>query len=168
MLFKEYLEQNVISEINESSMTRDEFVSRIEKSFLKYFPNGELHSSGSALGGDKSIFFYGALGGWKVTRQNDPLSIDAWIHDGVDENGLMKDKITLEWNSSSLSVNPPEGSYLVMDSVKLGFRKKSGTPEQVLKAIDNSFKKAAKIVKENIDNIYGVDKIDSKHLVIKG
>lgn len=157
--------KKLISEAK-TPMTREEFIQKCESLFLKHFPNGNFRSQGGALGGDDSIHFSGTLyGGDNVTRMNDPMQIGAWVHSGV-VDGVMKDKIQIEWSQHSLSTNPPEGSFYAMGHVKFPMRKKTGTPEQVLKNIETAFKRSAGLVLDNIDNIYQLQKIDKKFLKI--
>lgn len=146
---------------------RADFIKTIEGLFLKHFPNGNFRSSGGCLGGDDSIHFSATLyGGDNVTRLNDPMQISAWVHDAIDEDGNLKSKVCLEWSQSSLSTNPAPDSFMAMDTVRFKFRKKTGTPEALLKAIGTSFKKAAGLVLDNVDNIYRVHTIDKKYLKI--
>ena len=159
--FKEDLKES-------SEISREDFATEVEKAFKKHFPNGSFVFQGGALGGDASINFTGGLidSDNRLDRMNDVLQISAWMHDSVDSEGMMLDKITLEWDNSQMLVKPEEGSHMAMGRVKLGLRKKTGTPQVVLKAIVNSFKKSAGIVKKNIDDVYGHDQIDPKYLKI--
>jgi len=52
-----------------------------------------------------------------------------------------------------VELNSVEGSYMAYGRVKFGWRKKTGTPEQLLKHLDNYFKKMRKVVDANKDNL---------------
>lgn len=159
--FSDYLKEEV------KSMTRKEFISKIEESFKKYFPNGDFLSYKETLSNADSIIFSATLfGGGSVIRMNDPLQMVGDCFESVDDNGIMKDKIDLEWSQASLAITPKDGSPHARKTIKLGLRKKTGNVNVVLKAIDSSFKKAAGVVIDNIDIIYKVDEIDKKYLKV--
>lgn len=65
---------------------------------------------------------------------------------------------------SRISVNPPEGSYLAMDSVKVPIRAfKKGTEKKVLSTFEKFAKQYKQIVKDNEDNIYGRENYSDRY-----
>lgn len=157
--------KNLLNE-QKTPMTRDEFVSQLDSAFKKHFPNGEFMIRGGAIGGDDTIFFDGMIGGYTVTRHNDNLSFRGSLHDCC-VDGIMNDRIQLEWSGASISLKPQPDSYYAMDNVKIGLRKITNTPEKVIASFKKAVQKAAKLVIENKENLYQVEKTDAKYLEIK-
>lgn len=141
----------------------DDFAGKIQKTIEKIFPKSFVHvrfkkNLGKSiqisflLGKDKSEWINGI-------PENDPMKhmFFIWL-DRMGDDNIIPDKISIELSQGgSLYVMPKEGSHLAYDSVKIGWRKKTGTPEQILKHIDDYFKKAMKVLKNN------KDRMDDRH-----
>jgi hypothetical protein len=137
--------------------TAAELVPVIERTIRKHFPKSVVRAAFSAnLKPGISITF--AIAGSKAEvpngiMQND-LSYTSLFIWGMDKEGNLAP--TLQFDPSqggSISTKPPEGSHLAFGNVKVGLRKKKGTPEQLLKHIDNYFAKLLKTLKANKDNL---------------
>ncbi len=61
---------------------------------------------------------------------------------------------TLEKKSSTIDVNPEEGSYMAMGRIKIPYRKTTGDAKKVLAAFERFLKKAKKLLQDNDANIY--------------
>lgn len=140
-----------------SYTTAAELTRAIESAIRKHFPKSALRVGFSHnLKPGISIMFAIAGGKDEVPNgimQNDLSYTTAFIW-GTDKEGNLEP--TLQFDPSqggSIMVKPPEGSHLAFGSVKAGLRKKKGTPEQVLKHIDNYFAKLLKTLKANKDNL---------------
>lgn len=144
--------------------TAEEFLDKIKRAIEKHMPPGQILDSGfrESLGGGgrRNMHIWTSL-----ARSKDKVSGGIWNNDyalqkfliwDIEKDGILKDKVTVEASGSqSLSVKPEPGSYRAFDSVKFGWRKKTGTPEQIVKHFDNYFAKVAKVIKANKDNIPG-------------
>lgn len=149
----------------------DKFIANVSSYFKKSFPNGT--SSGglrNTIGADHITFDF-VLANPKVSIHNDPMHISFLIQwgSGFGEQPLtLEQGAELEFNvsSSSISVNPPEGSHLAMGRVKTKLTnvKKGGSLEKFDKKMKAWVPKLRKLFEEHKDNIYQVDKIDPKYL----
>lgn len=138
--------------------TAAELVPAIEATIRKHFPKSALRvRSGSGLGSAAISITFAIAGGKDEVpngiMQNDLSYTSLWIY-GMDKDGNLKP--TLKFDPSQggrVMVKPPEGSHLAFGSVKVGLRKKTGTPAQVLKHIDTYFGKLLKTLKANKDDL---------------
>ena len=100
--------------------------SQIIAAYRKHFPNGWIQISESSLGGKTSTFI--KFGVQSTTN----------VVNGISENDRGFHILKIEGQTlslvvgGSLAVPPPAGSHLAFGSVKVGFRKKTGTPEQLI------------------------------------
>lgn len=84
-------------------------------------------------------------------RDND-RALQTFYIDGVNDDDTLKDKLTATISrGDSLTVKPEPGSYYAFGHVKFGWRKKSGTPDQIVKHFGNYFKKVKKVIQDNKD-----------------
>ena len=158
MKFKSYI-------LNEASkkMSVSEFISATEKAIRKSFPKSFLRIRSSkglgtsidiafTIGKDKSEWSMGI-------PENDPMLhkfMIAWNQ--FTDNTFTSEKILAEINQGgSLTVQPEEGSYMAFGSIKIGWRKKTATPDKIVKHFENYFKKAKKVLRDN------KDKLDKRH-----
>lgn len=142
-----------------------DLMDQLQTSFLKYFPNGYFRIQHSKRFGNSIIISLGLIKDQKDVssniRENDPMFTNIFLHyneaTGIFEVGS---------SSSGLSINPEEGSYMAMGTVKNPVRKfKTDNQAVIVKKLDQYFAKYKEIVKANWDNIYGVDRIDPKYMV---
>lgn len=84
-------------------------------------------------------------------RDND-RALQTFYVDGVNDDDTLKDKLTATISrGGSLTVKPEPGSYYAFGHVKFGWRKKSGTPDQIVKHFGDYFKKVKKVIQDNKD-----------------
>lgn len=138
--------------------------SKIEAILKDKFPNAYVSASYSDRFCESIGVRFGLIGDdadlpWKI-RQNDPLHTIFNIFVSGDDS--YEAKIL----TGGLSVNPPEGSYLAMEHVKVPFRKTKGDEKRVIKAFERFADRAANVVRENKENIYQVDRVPAKYLEV--
>jgi len=104
--------------------------------------------------GRKHIYLVTALEKDKSKWSNGIMMNDPALHKiiiyGVNEDDTLADK--LEANIATggkLMVKPDPGSHYAFGSVKFGWRKKKGTPDQIVKHFGNYFKKVKKVIQDN-------------------
>jgi len=164
MKLEKYMLENTT--LNESLMTVDEFVKKLESTIKKIFPKSYVNAYAStnlgssimltfALGKDKSEWAGGYM-------DNDPLLHKFMIGwNSFTEGHFIKDKIQAEISQGgSLRVNPEEGSRMAYGRAKIGWRKKTASPDKIIIHFENYFKKAKKVLKDSIEK--GIIKINKK------
>lgn len=136
----------------------------IEEILKSRFPNGYVRAFYSENLTRHISISFGLIGDIEDVsnkiRHNDPLHHSFMI--------FVEGEDSYEANRSMgrLMVKPPEDSYLAMGSVKTPFRKTTGDSKKVIKAFERFADRVVKIVRENKEDIYGVDKIPTKYLEI--
>ena len=147
--------------ITEAEISNEQMMDGISKAFSKYFPHGwKIVRQGNGLSADSIHVYIGLVGDTTELpsgiRENDPM-FHSWI--------LFPDKKgwSAESSQGSLAINPPEGSYLAMGSVKTKWRKTKGDNNKMVKTFDTFFKRLKALVKENESNIYGRNKLKDKY-----
>ena len=163
--FKDYIsEGNVISD--EDKKVSQDFFDSLEKMFRKEFPKGFFRARVDNRFGSASMAIRFGLGHFPNNiEENDPILHRIMIHLNTSEN--FKEADNIEFNPSGvIYVNPDEGSYLAMQSVKtkLTAIKKKGTLDKIEKKMKSWFPRLRKIFDENKENLYGVDKIPNELL----
>lgn len=159
--------KNFKSFINENALSPDEFIEKVQESFLKHFPNGYVK-----IVTDKGLV-KGAITAWFGMIGNTKDNTN-----GIAENDKMrhsfvmfpnKDLSAYEFKGSGrIYINPEEGSHMAMSSIKTGMGNNSSiTLDKALIKMEKFFSKLSGLMKDNVDNIYGVDKIDKKYLIFK-
>jgi len=153
--------------LNESLMTVDEFISKLESTIKKIFPKSFIKAYASTnLGSSISLTF--ALGKDKTKWtnaiiQNDPL-FHSWMigWNSFTEGHFIKEKIQAEISvGGSLRVNPEEGSRMAYGRAKIGWRKKTASPDKIIIHFENYFKKAKKVLKDSLDK--GIIELKNKY-----
>jgi hypothetical protein len=139
--------------------TGEDLAKAIEAAIKKHFPKSTVKVSvQKSLGPGKSIYLFFAVAGSQneVTNhiwQNDISLTKAFVY-GVEESGKLKDTLEFEpAQGGSILSKPDPGTHYAYSHIKVGLRKKKGTPEQILKHIDSYFAKLAKAIKDNKDKI---------------
>jgi len=137
-------------------MSTEEFIKKIEQSFKKNFSKGWFRPSKGALGGGMYIKT-GIQSESKHSGgiyENDPAYQIIALR-GVIMGKPLPEKIEVDLSvGASLTIKPTEGSHMAQGRVKFGWRKKTGTPEQILKHLDNYFGKMKKVFDANKDNMF--------------
>jgi len=162
MKLKNYLNEN-LSEA-QGLMTVDEFISKLTAEIKKQFPKSFVAARASTNLGS-SIHLQFALGKDKSEWSNGIIQNDALFHswmigwNSFTEGHFIKDKIEAELSvGGGLKVNPDEGSYMAFGRVKIGWRKKTASPDKLITYFGNYFKKVKKVLKDNVDRLPDTDK----------
>lgn len=155
---------NVIGELSLSVASInnvDELVTALEEAISAIFPNSYVDVNFSEkLGKDITIRF--ALG--KDTSEfpngyfdNDRArQVMMVAYDQINDDNTLFDKI---------NIGLIKGGYIIIsnyDRIKVGFRKKTDTPERIVQYIDNYFKKLKQVLIENADQMQDPEFIKSK------
>lgn len=132
-------------------------------SLLKHkFPNGNISVSSNRVLTESISVFVGLVGNVKELTGgivgNDPLGARFTIF--PDPKGFV-----VEAQLSNLSVEPEEGSYMAMGSVKIPFRKVRGDASKVLKAFERWSDSVIDIVKKEEQNIYKRNQYSDKYFM---
>ena len=139
-IFRMSIKNKLNSLLNEEVKNSEElnkFMKKIEDGYKKIFLKSGIHvtnkqalgssiSIGLTLGKDKSEYASGII-------QNDPFFQHIWIK--PDTNGELPEKMTVTNQGGTMYVKS-KNPYLAFDRIKFGWRKKSGTPDVILKHID--------------------------------
>jgi len=139
-----------------SAMSADDFLKEIESEFKKNFSKGWFEPSKGALGG--GIYVKSGIQSKNEhsngIKENDP-AYQIIVFNGVELGKDLPEKFMVEVSTGgSLTVKPEEGSHMAQGRVKFGWRKKTGTPEQILKHMKNYFSKMKKVYKANKSNMF--------------
>ena len=140
---------------------KNKLVADIEKEFKSQFPNAWFFGSVRAgLGLPHVSIDFGFVNKSELTSNildNDPVHHSFMFHD---EGSGKFNAVRLR---GGISINPPEGSYLAMDTVKTKFRKTTGDDKRILKTFKTFFKRLKVLVKDNEQNIYQRKKYSDKY-----
>jgi len=151
----------IINEIKETD-TFGEWTKSLESEIKKIFPKSAVYVGlDSGIGKHITIFF--TIGKDKSEyankiEHNDPARHILMIHlnDDVTNDSSLPDKMALELvTGGSILVAPPKDSFLAFGRAKIGFRKKTGTPNQIFKHVINYFKKMKTVWLANKNNLGG-------------
>lgn len=132
-------------------MTPLEFNEKAESLYRKYFPVAYVATNTEGALGPFISMRFGVqdpkfhTNGYAI---NDPGRIHLTIFRHVDEDGNMKDKISVEGSNACLFIKPSEYSHMAYGSRKFGYRKITASPEKALERLDKFFAKVRKIVDE--------------------
>lgn len=155
MKLKNYLNEN--ETLNEGTMTVDEFIKKLDSTVRKTFPKSKVNIwSSTNLG--SSINFHFALGKNKGEWVNGYMDNDPLLHkfsigwNSFTEGHFIKDKIQAELiQGGSMTVQPEAGSHMAFGRKKIGWRKKTATPEKIITHFDTYFKKMKKVLTDNVE-----------------
>jgi len=133
-------------------------VGQIEKSIKSTFPKSFVKVVFQPKHFKPSIYIMFAVGKdtsqWPYKIEQNDISLTKAHIWGMEKDGKLNDKIQFEASQGgSILAKPEPGSHMAYSSVKVGLRKKTGTPEQILKHIDSYFKKLKETLKKNRDKI---------------
>jgi len=143
--------------LNEAEQTTQTMEKDIEKIITKYFPKSyaDVYFSKNLLPHITIVFAIGQKSDWSNgIFQNDPMATKILIRgDGMKADGSIDGKLEFEPLMSSLTLKAPEGSHLAYGRVKSGTRRAKGDYNAMMKAVEVSFAKMKKTVKDNINNL---------------
>lgn len=145
-----------LNEIAEQQMNVEQFISHVKESYMRTFPRGWIYVRNGAMGKDSLYFTIGIQPRDKISNgieHNDPARqiISMYKCYNIDTK-IMNDRIVAE-GGGSLSIKPGKDSFNAYDSVKFGYRKKTGTPEAILAHLDRYFAKMLTVVQANMNNL---------------
>jgi len=150
--WKEVLEKG---KLNEATMSTDDFVKQIESVIKKHFPKSfsQVEFGGRFEPSIHIVFALGQKNDWSGGYfENDIVSNRMFIW-GFEKSGKMKDKLQFDPSGAgSFVIKPGPDSYMAYDRVKVPVRKKTGSPDQILKSIDKYFGDLKKALKSNVSN----------------
>lgn len=138
--------------------TEETFKAQLESSFRSFFPLGYFRAHFSTGFLTSITVRFGLIGEQSDVsnniRENDPM-YHVIIVRGFSDDGVAGQKLEAESAvGGSISVNPPKNSHLAMGREKIGWRKKTDSPEKVLKHFDKYFEKMRKAMKKHESDIY--------------
>jgi len=128
----------------------------IESTIKRHFPKSYVRAK-FEKGLTASIYIMFTLGDRNQyvnnIADNDIALVKAHIWN-FNDDGSFDGKLEFEASQGGgIYVKPEEGSYMAMGRVKIGLRKKTGTPEQIIKHIDSYFGKLKKTLNDVKDRI---------------
>jgi hypothetical protein len=149
-----------------SDITKEEFVENVKEAFHKHFPNGYFDFDFKGMSDHEAIFLrIGMIGN---PRDN---------VNGIPENDNMRHTVSMFQDKSGLwsfkssggiYVKPAKGSYKAMDLIKTGLGNVSSTTlKKAQIKLEKFFVKLSELMKENKDNINGVEEINPKYLIFR-
>lgn len=159
--------QSIVSEddsgVKSEGSQYTELMDSIKESFLSQFPNGYIKVYYSKRFVESINIAFGMIGNIEHVsskiRGNDPMHGLIIVHL---EDGQFKANLA----NGGFSLNPEEGSYMAMKSLKFPFRAFKTTDENKLLAKFNEFFAKLKVLaKENKDNFYRAQDIPSQYFV---
>lgn len=159
--------QSIVSEddsgVKSEGSQYTELMDSIKESFLSQFPNGYIKVYFSRRFIESINIAFGMIGNIEHVsskiRGNDPMHGLIIINL---EDGQFKANLA----NGGFSLNPDEGSYMAMKSLKYPFRAFKTTDENKLLAKFNEFFAKLKVLaKENKDNFYRSQDIPSQYFV---
>jgi len=132
----------------------DGLVASLEGVFKKHFPKSYFKGSKGALSGDdyRDITFRLVENKNLLPNQitdNDP-ALSRWSL-VLKPDGRVSAELFQGGRYSVKSKNP----YMVKDGIKLGWRNKTASPEQLVPYFDKFLAKAKEVMKQNVDDSYG-------------
>lgn len=144
--FKQFL-----NEKDESAQDMKQLADDIESLLKRKFPNGNVYARFSNNLTESISVWVGLVGNTRELTSgiagNDPLATGFTVF--RDPKGFI-----IETRRSALSVNPEEGSYMAMGSVKIPFRKTRGDEKKILKALERWADRTIAVVRDEEANIY--------------
>jgi len=158
--------RELMLEASAKDMSIEDFRDSLEKSFYKHFPNGVISIKDNyGIYKDSILVKFGMIG-----DESDNLG-------GYFNNDPMKHSFILEPKGDDIysfdgdgwiNLKPQEGSYRAMDILKTRMTNSSKiTLQKTDVKMAKFFKKLSGLMKDNVDEIYGVDDIDVKYLTFK-
>jgi len=145
----------VLRESNLEDTPAGKFAAELKQIVLKHFPHSFAYARFD-VGLTPSIFVTFALGKDKTEWINTYLENDPAKHKfsifGMTKEGFTTDKMTMDCiMGGSIQVLPAAGSHYAYDSVKVGWRKKTGDDAALKKHFDAYMVKLKKLIKDNAD-----------------
>lgn len=151
----------LLNEESDSKMNAEQMAERIGNDIKEIFPKSYvrsyvLHHLGTSI---DVRFTLGDKGEWANNIiNNDPAHTMMMIgFDQINKDGSLQDKITAEQSIGGLIIKPEPGSHMARGRVRVIMRKKTDTPEKIVKHVKDYFLKLKETIKSNIDNMMDDD-----------
>lgn len=130
--------------------TGHELAKAIEAKIKSHMPNSTVEVRQEKSLGETAVYLFFAVAGSKdqtVNKiwHNDISLTKAFVY-GVNPDGSLKEKLEFD-PAMGGSISTKAGS------IKVGLRKRKGTPDQIIKHVDSYFKKLAATLKANKDQL---------------
>ena len=137
----------------------DKLASDIEQAVKKHFPDSYIKSKYSnnlgpmitisfTLGKDKDEWANGII-------NNDPVKTALFVN-GMNRDGSISGSLELTKHHGDVMVKSKDRN-MAFDRVKVPFRKTTGDPKAIVKAVDTYFSRLKKILQDNRDNLRDED-----------
>jgi len=128
----------------------EDFIPALKKAISKHLPKGHVFVQAQTGIGDPLIYVRTGLKDERGHVSVNDRAFQSFHIYGLNGDGTVKDKMDASIvTGGSLLVKPERPSHMAYESIKFGWRKKKGTPAQIVKHFDNYFSKVAKVVKAN-------------------
>jgi hypothetical protein len=149
---EKFIEKTLKEQITDANVLSE----KIEDVFYKHFPKSFIISEFKsniypsiwiqiALGAGKSEFNNGII-------NNDPIYTTISI-DGMEKDGSINRPLKMESSMKFGVMIKSEDPMYVFQTIKVPFRKTTGTPEKILVALDRAFSRLYDAVKANADKV---------------
>jgi hypothetical protein len=137
--------------------TAEELAKAIEAVIKKHFPKSTIMVQAKSSLGKQVISMFFAVAGSKSETvnsiwENDISLTKAFVY-GVNDDGTLQDKLEFKPVMGGSITSKPTEKHMAQGRIKVGLRKKKGTPEQIVKHLDTYFGKLLKTLKANSDQI---------------
>jgi hypothetical protein len=170
--YEKYLNEAFDKTLNEDvSMTANELAEKIKLAIKEVFPNSYVVSKFSTSF-YPSIHVKFTLGKDQTEWSNGIIDNDPMIHDftidaegrELNSDGTLPEKVTIDTHRGGSISTAPTEKYMAYGRLKLGFRKKTDSPEKIVDYIKKYFSRAKEIIKQNIEKMHPreIDFIKSK------
>ena len=162
MKISERIRQAALREAASKFTTGAELAEAIEAAIKKHFPKSMVSVKVQKGIGGPAIYLFFVVAGSKAEVVNSILDNDismtkAFIY-GVTDGDKLKEKLRFDpFVGGSVTTKPTE-KHMAQGRLKVGLRKKTGTPEQILKHVDAYFGKLHKAITSNADQLQDEDK----------
>ena len=142
----------VARDLTAAEMTADEFIRKLTAAYKSQFPRAFFVARLSSRLGESIVLRFGVQpkGDWiNGIFHNDPAASSAFIY-GV-KDGQLQDAMEVRMSIGGILIVKPTESHMAYGRVKLGWRNRKGTPEQILKHMAGYFRKMRHVVDSTRD-----------------
>jgi len=153
--------------ITEGIDSADKFVPSIEKTIKKYFPKSflQVYFQNGLTSSIHIRFTVGAKKDWSNGIWQNDISATSMMIFNLERDGSIINKLQLDPNmAGSFQIKPAPDSHMAYGRVKVPVRKKTGSPEAILKSLDTYFGDLKKLLKANKNKIANGDEYVMKYI----
>lgn len=144
------------------------FQDTLKTNIQSVFPNCLVDFKNGCLGNSfcLNVYLIGSIDDTPNSiRMNDPLKLSIWFHSSFDTDDQLHDVIVAESDHASLGGLQPINPHYAQSSMRLGYRKVTGTPVKVLASLSKFTLKVANVVNDNHENL--IAPLASKYMPIR-